>query len=327
MAESPWPIFRCDENGLPVGCHDDIDKLPDPPPWRLQNGYPPVTVPRSEPFDDEPPPHLFEHDEIELINAAMFLRRPLLITGPPGCGKSTIARSVAYQLKLGALLRWHINTRSTRREGLYHYDAVAQLQDRGAQGQDATADMALQMGKYLRLGPLGTALLPRPRPRVLLVDELDKSDIDLPNDLLDIFEEGGFEIPELARLADRQKTFQIHPSDRGDPWPIEEGRVQCKAFPIVIMTSNGERGFPAPFLRRCIRLDLKKPDAAKLDKIVERHLGRYSEDLRDEFLKRRDEGQGQMAIDQLLSAVHLLTGPFPVKSEPVRDALLRPLEQ
>jgi MoxR-like ATPase len=327
MAKSPWPIFRCNSEGLPDPPHDDITKLPPSPPWRRFKGEPPRPIPRRERFGQPPPPHLFEPEEVDLINAAMFLRRPLLITGPPGCGKSTIARAVAYQLRLGKLIRWHINTRSTRREGLYHYDAVAQLQDRELNKGGDSGDGPVTIAKYLPLGPLGTALLPRLRPRVLLIDELDKSDVDLPNDLLDLFEEGEFEIPELARLADRQKVISIRPSDEGQHWPIGAGRIRCRAFPIVIMTSNGERGFPPPFHRRCIRLEVKNPGPEKLARIVEQHLGHSDPDLIRAFVEREEGGKYQLAVDQLLSAVHLLTRPLDVKSEPVREALLRPLER
>jgi MoxR-like ATPase len=335
---SPWPVFRCNKQKLPVAPHDDIDHLPDPPPWR-HTGKPREPEPKAEPFSVKPLPHIFEPEEVELINAAIFLRRPLFVTGPPGSGKSTIAESVAYQLKLGQLLRWHINTRSTRREGLYSYDPVAQLQDRGLQENGDQENEGEQSGeggekqekeaeitRYLTLGPLGTALLPRRRPRVLLIDEIDKSDVDLPNDLLDIFEEGGFRIPELDRLKKRHPTIPILPADKGEAWPIDAGQVRCSAFPIVVMTSNRERDFPAPFLRRCLRLDVKEPDKDKLASIVEVHLKTTAPELVAEFDNRRKNGK-KLAVDQLLNAVYLLSGHKEVTSQSVRDALLRSLEE
>src|SRR5262249_24910117 len=125
-------------------------------------------------------------NERELVNAAMVLRRPLLMTGKPGNGKSTLAYAVAWELNLGPVLRWPITTRATLQEALYRYDAVERLRDASMAG----AGSAPQIGDYIRLGPLGTALIPAQRPRVLLIDEIDKSDIDLPNDLLNVLEEG-----------------------------------------------------------------------------------------------------------------------------------------
>src|SRR5262249_15364466 len=144
-------------------------------------------------------------EELEMINAALYLRRPLLVTGSPGAGKSTLAHSVAAELGLGRVLRWPIVSRTRLVDGLYHYDAIARLQDVqvAAHSRAGGVDPTTDIGSYVRLGPLGTALLPSDTPRVLLIDELDKSDIDLPNDLLNVLEEGEFSIPELERIADR----------------------------------------------------------------------------------------------------------------------------
>src|SRR5262249_38678447 len=137
---------------------------------------------------------------IELVNAALYLRRPLLITGRPGTGKSSLIYAVAWELRLGEVLRWSITSRSTLQQGLYHYDAIGRLQDSQLGGTTTEKRLPPDISKYLKLGPLGTALLPTARPRALLIDEIDKSDLDLPNDLLNIFEEGEFPIPELERF-------------------------------------------------------------------------------------------------------------------------------
>lgn len=101
---------------------------------------------------------------------------------------------------------------------------------------------------YMKLGPVGAALATSEagRPRVLLIDELDKSDIDLPNDLLHVFEEGEFPIPELQRLTDRDRVELTEPGDAGSTRrvAIDQGVVRCREFPIVVMTSNDERDFP-----------------------------------------------------------------------------------
>ena len=167
------------------------------------------------------------------------------------------------------------------------------------------------IGKYLRLGPVGTALLPARIPRVLLIDEIDKADIDLPNDLLHIFETGRFAIPELERMPSELQPIYVRPSDSlndEDTVAINEGRVTCSAFPIVIMTSNGEREFPPAFLRRCLRLDLKQPDEKQLLKIVESQLHDRlgaAKNLVRRFLTKRD--RGDLATDQFLNALFLVT--------------------
>jgi len=153
---------------------------------------------------------------------------------------------------------------------------------------------------------LGTALLPTKRPQVLLIDEIDKSSIDLPNDLLHIFETGKYEIPELSRLQD--DWIDVLPQFGEKKVRVYHGKVTCNEFPLVIMTSNGERDLPPPFLRRCVRLDIKEPNDEQLAKIVEKKFPNSDLGLRAEvinlFIEKRESG-GILATDQLLNAIFL----------------------
>ncbi|CAM5380335.1 AAA family ATPase OS=Streptomyces alboniger OX=132473 GN=CP975_30505 PE=4 SV=1 [Streptomyces alboniger] len=165
------------------------------------------------------------------------------------------------------------------------------------------------MEDHLRLGPLGTALLPYERPRALLVDEIDKSDLDLPNDLLNVLEQGQYEIPELVRAARHSAddgSAEVLADGTDSPVTLTRGRVRCRAFPFVVLTSNGEREFPPAFLRRCVRLRLRRPDRNRLTDIVRAHLGTpdgEAESLITRFLERA--GNGELATDQLLNAIYL----------------------
>src|SRR5205085_3559735 len=139
--------------------------------------------------------------------------------------------------------------------------------------------------------------LPTWRPRVLLIDEIDKSDIDLPNDLLNIFEEGEYDIPELARMVKQSRKVAVMPYDGvddNDRVIVDSGRVRCSAFPFIVLTSNGEREFPPAFLRRCLRLEMQFPDEDKLRNIVEAHLGSevlpQATELIRKFMDRRNKG-------------------------------------
>jgi MoxR-like ATPase len=325
-----WRIYT--GSGEP---HDGIHRLPPPPPWRTFTGRVTDTLPIDE--DDDFMKRMLARGEVfqasgdvvEIVNAALYLRRPLLVSGKPGYGKSSLAYAIARELRLGPVLRWSITTRTTLADGLYYYDAIARLQDTSYKKGTTTDDVPPDIGQYIRLGPLGAALLPSEKPRVLLIDEIDKGDIDLPNDLLHIFEEGEFDIPELVRLAQHHKSVQVYYGKNSTARvAIEEGHVRCSAFPFIVMTSNEEREFPPAFLRRCLRLTMKEPTKDELVSIVEAHLGKdvlpQAAEIIDDFVKKRQSGD--LATDQLLNAVYLASRGFDTREKrEIFQAVLRHL--
>ncbi|GHJ33177.1 MULTISPECIES: AAA family ATPase [Streptomyces] len=334
----PWWIYQ--GTGRPLHDVSLEEILPPPPPWRTFGGVSACPVegdgapgalsdPDDAPTEPPAPPEdaqdtarrlgaaplstRSDPEEADLVNAALILRRPLLVTGRPGTGKSTLAYRISRELGLGRVLRWPITTRSTLRSGLYGYDAVGRVHAAAA-GQAAEGDGREpgpeDIGDFLQLGPLGTAMLPHRLPRVLLIDEFDKSDIDLPNDLLDIFEAGEYSIPELVRIRRRRPAVSVLTDDPERSTVIASGRVRCRAFPVVVITSNGEREFPPAFLRRCLQLRLPDPDADRLAAIVAAHLGRADDPRARELIQmflERSEREGGLAADQLLNAVYLVT--------------------
>ena len=337
MSAKTWPIYSGD--GIP---HDGIAALPPAPPWRQFGGSPAMAslqpdsdLVTSRQLGSRARSYRPDDDVVEAVNAALYLRRPLLVTGKPGTGKSTLSYSVAHELRLGSVLYWPISSRSTLADGLYTYDAIGRLQEAGLRQAAAVSGEAVlsppDVGRYVRLGPLGTALLPWEWPRVLLIDELDKSDIDLPNDLLNVFEEGRYEIPELARLGDDQVTVEVVTADARNRVPVTHGLVLCRVFPFVVITSNGERRFPSAFLRRCMRLDIRPPDRDALVGIVTAHLGEEAAErstvVIEDFLNRRE--RGDLATDQLLNAIYLATSgsrPEGESRDRLLDRLLRTLD-
>ncbi len=213
--DADWRIYRGDGSETP----DRLAQLPEAPPWRQFARF---ATHRAERF--RPPKGV-----VEAVNAALYLRRPVLVTGDPGTGKSSLAYAIARELGLGKVLPWYVNSRSTRLEGLYEYDALSRLREAnfermaeaahpvGAPGAAPAPRRrdSEDLGRFITLGAIGTAFVAPPgAPRVVLIDEIDKSDIDLPNDLLHVLEEGEFTITELARHADREASIRVNTADR-----------------------------------------------------------------------------------------------------------------
>jgi MoxR-like ATPase len=174
------------------------------------------------------------------VNAAVVLERPLLVKGEPGTGKSVLAEEVAKAL--GApLLTWHIKSTTKAQQGLYEYDAVSRLRD-SQLGDPRVSDIR----HYIKRGRLWEAFTSDARP-VLLIDEIDKADIEFPNDLL----------LELDRM-------EFHVYETGET-------VRAEQRPIVIITSNNEKELPDAFLRRCFFHYIRFPDAETMARIVEVH--------------------------------------------------------
>jgi MoxR-like ATPase len=174
------------------------------------------------------------------VNAAITLERPLLVKGEPGTGKTELARQVAESLN-APMLEWHIKSTTKAAQGLYEYDAVSRLRD-SQLGDDRVSDIA----NYIKRGKLWDAFTSPDRP-VLLIDEIDKADIEFPNDLLQ----------ELDRM-------EFHVYETGET-------IRAERRPVVIITSNNEKDLPDAFLRRCFFHYIAFPERETMEAIVEVH--------------------------------------------------------
>jgi MoxR-like ATPase len=201
------------------------------------------------------PPYIPSEDIKEIVRLAQILKRPVLIKGEPGSGKTQLSRAVAYEWYgnnyLQHYFEWFVKSTTKATDGLYSFDHVARLRD----AQLAQTDPTLKnktAADYRKFGPMAMAFLTstEENPSILLIDEIDKADIDFPNDLLLELDERRFKIPD-------SETGEI----------IEAGYP-----PVIFITSNDERELPEAFLRRCIFLYMKFPDDKQMRLIIEAHL-------------------------------------------------------
>ncbi len=211
----------------------------------------------------------------EIVNASIVLKRPLLIKGEPGTGKTELARVIAEDLGL-PLIRWNIKSTSKASDGLYVYDTVQRLNDSRFHDKDVA-----DIGQYIRMGKLGEALKAEHQV-VLLIDEIDKADLEFPNDLL-------FELDQMS--------FDI----------VETGEhVKARHRPIVVITSNSEKELPDAFLRRCLFHYIEFPSPEMMERIAQVHFP---------DLKRR-------LLSQVVAKFYLVRQRHELKKRPSTSELL-----
>jgi MoxR-like ATPase len=217
----------------------------------------------------------------EIVNAAIVLQRPLLLKGEPGTGKTELAQVIAEDLGL-RLIRWNIKSTSKASEGLYVYDTVQRLNDSRFHDKDVS-----DIRQYIKLGKLGEALRSEDQV-VLLIDEIDKADLEFPNDLL-------FELDQMS--------FDV----------VETGEhFKAKHRPIVVITSNSEKELPDAFLRRCLFHYIEFPDPPMMEKIAQVHYPNLRHNLltqvvaRFYFIRQKHELKKRPSTSELLDWIQAI---------------------
>ena len=247
-------------------------------------------------------PYLPSPELVNAVNLAIFLQRPLLLKGEPGCGKTRLAQAVAHELGLPYEV-WYIKSTTRARDGLYTYDAVGRLHDAQLNriGKQSLSKVD-NLNNYIKKGALGRAF-ENPHRTVVLIDEIDKADIDFPNDLLRELDEQRFTIEETGE------------------------EIKANYPPIVFVTSNDEKDLPDAFLRRCLFYYIKFP-YAQLTNIVQAHFSESDTDLVAAAVKRFIELRRKMEkgkSGKKVSTSELLDW-FAVLRQFPKDEVLKQLE-
>ncbi len=235
---------------------------------------------------------------VQAVNLALLLQKPLLLMGEPGSGKSSLARVLACELHQDAddyeqyYYEWLIKSSTKAQEGLYEYDAIRRLGN--AQIPKADREEDLSIAHYIKKGPLGEAIEnSKPGARaVLLIDEIDKADLDFPNDLLNELDRAEYTIPELGNKS-----------------------ITAEEKPIIIITSNREKDLPDAFLRRCVFHFIKPFDDERLKNILANRFYKKEADVDADFVKkvvdrfisiRKELNDKQLIVGKNISTAELI---------------------
>ena len=240
--------------------------------------------------------YIATEDLMMAVNAAITLERPLLIKGEPGTGKTMLAVEVARALDR-PLIQWHVKSTSKAQQGLYEYDAVSRLRD-SQLGEERVHDIA----NYIKRGPLWEAF-DSDAPAVVLIDEVDKADIEFPNDLLRELDRMEFYVYETQQL------------------------VRARFRPLIIITSNNEKELPDAFLRRCFFHYIKFPDRETMERIVAVHYPGIKKHLLREALEAFFEVRDVPGLKKKPSTSELLDWLKLLMAEDISPEVLRSQDQ